>query len=144
MKNYLQRVDVINFILSNMKNISRGKIRYPYMKCKNKKLHHNDVVMMHLLKIVCRKIFVMVCTSKKPYVPYKNMLDRMVCSTFSSNNIHEFVNDNSNPYRSMVMNTMRMNQGYSGEGLFNIFLDEKSNIDATRFFKFLKDYDEPL
>jgi hypothetical protein len=144
MKNYLQRVDVINFILSNMKNISRGKIRCPYMKCKNKKLHHNDVVMMHLLKIVCRKIFVMVCTSKKPYVPYKNMLDRMICSTFSSNNIHEFVNDNSNLYRSMVMNTMRMNQGYSGEGLFNIFLDEKSNIDATRFFKFLKDYDEPL
>jgi len=63
-KNYLQGVDVINFILSNMKNISRGKIRCPYMKCKNKKFHHNDVVMMHLLKIVCRKILVMVCTQR--------------------------------------------------------------------------------
>jgi hypothetical protein len=68
----------------------------------------------------------------------------MVCSTSSSNNIHEFVNDNSNPYRSMMMDTMRMNQGYSGEGSFNIFLDEKSNIDATKFFELLKDYDESL
>jgi hypothetical protein len=37
------------------------------------------------------------------------MLDRMVCLTSNSNNIHEFVNDNSNPYRSMMMDTMRMN-----------------------------------
>jgi hypothetical protein len=44
----------------------------------------------------------------------------------------------------MMMDTMRINQGYSSEGSFNIFFDEKSNIDATRFFELLKDYDESL
>jgi hypothetical protein len=32
------------------------------------------------------------------------------------------------------MDTMRMNQDYSGEGSRNIHLDEEPNIDATRFF----------
>jgi hypothetical protein len=44
----------------------------------------------------------------------------------------------------MMMDTMRMNQCFSSEGSFNIFLDEKSKIDATRFFELLKYYDEPL
>jgi hypothetical protein len=36
----------------------------------------------------------------------------------------------------MVIDTVRMNQDYSGEGARNIHLDEEPNIDATRFFKF--------
>jgi len=53
------------------------------------------------------------------------MLKRMVGLTFSSCNIHEFVDDNSNLYISIVMNAMRMNQSFLGEGLYNISLDEE-------------------
>ena len=35
----------------------------------------------------------------------------MVGSTYSASNVHEAVNDNTNPYRNMVMDAMRMNQG---------------------------------
>jgi hypothetical protein len=35
----------------------------------------------------------------------------MVGSTSSASNVHGVVNDNSNPYRNMVMDAMRMNQG---------------------------------
>jgi len=37
------------------------------------------------------------------------MVERMVGSTFSASNVHEVVDDNSNPYRNMVMDAMRMN-----------------------------------
>jgi hypothetical protein len=57
--------------------------------------------------------------------------------------IHGFAND-SNSYRSMMMNAMRMNQDYSSEVLCNIPLNEEPNINAIRFFKLLKDFDEPL
>jgi len=53
------------------------------------------------------------------------MLKRMVGSTFSSCNIHEFADDNSNPYISIMMNAMKMNQSFLGEGLYNISLDEE-------------------
>jgi hypothetical protein len=33
----------------------------------------------------------------------------MVGSTSSSSNVHEVIDDNSNPYRNMVMDVMRMN-----------------------------------
>jgi len=49
------------------------------------------------------------------------MIKRMVDSTSISNSIHEFVNDNSNSYSIMVMDTMKINLGYSGEGSCNIF-----------------------
>ena len=48
----------------------------------------------------------------EPYVLHDIMVERMVGSTFSSNNVYRVVNDNSNPYRNMVMNAMRMNQIY--------------------------------
>ena len=39
-KGYYKGVEgFINFILSNLKNISRGEIKCPYVKCKNKKFH---------------------------------------------------------------------------------------------------------
>ena len=53
----------------------------------------------------------------------------MVRLTFSFSNVH------------MVMDAMRINQGYIGECSI---IDEESNTDATRFFDLLKDYNEPL
>ena len=44
----------------------------------------------------------------------------MVGSISSSTNIHGFADDNSNPYRSMVIDAMRINHSYSGEGSCNI------------------------
>jgi len=35
----------------------------------------------------------------------------------------------------MVIDTMRMNQDYSGEDSRNIYLDEEPSIYATRFFE---------
>ena len=39
------------------------------------------------------------------------MVKIMVRSTFNSINVHKIVNDNSNRYRNMVIDTMRLNQG---------------------------------
>jgi len=69
------------------------------------------------------------------------MLERMVRSTSSASNMHGVVDDNSNPYRTMVMDAMRMNQGHVGQ---YPIVDEESNVDAARFFNLLKDSDEPL
>jgi hypothetical protein len=41
----------------------------------------------------------------------------------------------------MVMDGMRMNQGYVGQCPI---IDEEPNADATKFFDFLKDSDKPL
>jgi tRNA uridine 5-carbamoylmethylation protein Kti12 len=65
----------------------------------------------------------------------------MVESTSSSSNVHWVINDNSNPYRSMVIDVMRMNQGYTSE--YSI-IDEKQNADTTWLFDLLKDSDESL
>jgi len=40
----------INLSLLNPKNINGGRIRCSCVKCKNKKFHQSDIVMMHLLK----------------------------------------------------------------------------------------------
>jgi hypothetical protein len=37
----------------------------------------------------------------------------MVGSTSSASNVHGVVDDNSNPYRTMVMDAMRMNKCHS-------------------------------
>jgi len=42
-----KKVNIIIYALSNPKNISRGGIRCPCKKCKNKKFIDPDVVMMH-------------------------------------------------------------------------------------------------
>lgn len=69
------------------------------------------------------------------------MVERMTRSTFSSDNVFEVVDDNINRYKSMVMNAMRMNEGYIGECSI---IDEELNVDKARFFELLKDYDKPL
>jgi hypothetical protein len=78
---------------------------------------------------------------KEPYVLYETMIEIMVESTSSSSNMHGDVYNNSNRYRSMIMDTMRMNQDYTN--IYSI-LDEKLNADVARFFKHFKDYGEPL
>ena len=77
----------------------------------------------------------------KPYGSYDTMVERMVVSTYSASSVHEIVDDNSNPYRNMNIDTMRMNQDHTGE---YPIVDEESNADLARFFDILKDFDEPL
>jgi len=48
-------------------------------------------------------------THGKPYIPHEAMVDTMVRSTSNSSSMYGVVNDNSNSYRNMIMNTMRMN-----------------------------------
>jgi hypothetical protein len=69
------------------------------------------------------------------------MIERVVGSTSSASNVHEVANDNSNPYRNMVMDAMRMNQGNVSQCPI---VEEKPNADATRFFDMLKDSNKPL
>jgi hypothetical protein len=44
----------------------------------------------------------------------------------SSSNIHGFMDDNSNPYKIIMINITGMNRGYLGEGSCNILLDKDS------------------
>jgi hypothetical protein len=52
----------------------------------------------------------------------------MVGSTSSSSNVYGVVDDNSNPWRTMVIDAMRMNQGYAGECLI---IDKELNTNMT-------------
>ena len=65
----------------------------------------------------------------------------MVGSTSSASNMHIAGNDNTNPYRNMVMDAMRMNQSNVSQCPI---VEKEPNADATRFFDLLKDSDEPL
>jgi hypothetical protein len=69
------------------------------------------------------------------------MRERVVGSNSSVNNMHKAANDNTNPYRNMVMDAMRMNQGNVSQCPI---IEGEPNVDATRFFDLLKDSDEPL
>ena len=55
----------------------------------------------------------------------------MVGSTSSANNVHGVANDNNNPYRNMIMDAMRMNQGNVSQCPI---VEEEPNTDAARFF----------
>jgi len=46
---------------------------------------------------------------RERYVPYETKVKKMVGSTPSSSNVHGVVDDNSNSYRNMVIDVMRMN-----------------------------------
>jgi hypothetical protein len=60
----------------------------------------------------------------------------MIKSTSSASNKYGVVDDNSNPYKDMIMNMMRMNQDYVGQ--YSIIYEEP-NEDVIKFFDFLKD-----
>jgi hypothetical protein len=55
------------------------------------------------------------------------MVEKVVGSTSSASNVHEVVNDNSNPYRNMVMDAMRMNQSNVSQCPI---VEEEPNADA--------------
>ena len=68
------------------------------------------------------------------------MIERIVGLTSSVSNVHGVINDNSNPYRNMVIDAMRMNKSNASQ----CPIVEELNADMTRFFDLLKDSDEPL
>ena len=70
-------------------------------------------------------------THGEPYVSYESVIKKMVGSTSRSSNIHGFIDNNNDHYRSMVMDAMRINQDYTGECLI---IDEELNTYATMFF----------
>jgi hypothetical protein len=99
-----------------LKNISGCGIRCPCKRCKNKRFLDADVIMIHLLYIKkFMEKYLCWFAHKKQYVPYKAMIERIVKSTSSSNNMHGVIDDNSNRYRSMLMDVMRINQSDIGE-----------------------------
>jgi hypothetical protein len=65
----------------------------------------------------------------------------MVGSTSSSSNVYEVVDENSNPYRNIVMDVMRMNQGNVSQCPK---VNEEPHANATKLFDLLKDSDELL
>jgi hypothetical protein len=128
----------INFTTSILKNFTDGGIRCPCRKCKNKKFMHQDVVMMHLLTKRFMENYLCWYAHGELFVPNESMIERVVGSTSSASNVHEVVNDNSNSYRNMVMDAMRMNEGNVSQCPI---IEEEPNAYATRFFDLLKDFD---
>jgi len=80
-------------------------------------------------------------THGKVFVSKRRMRERVVGSTSSASNVHEASNDNSNPYRNMIMDAMRMNQGNVSQCPI---VEEEPNVDAARFFDLLKDSNKLL
>jgi hypothetical protein len=131
----------INFTTSIPRNFTDGVIRCPYRKYKNLKFLHQDVVTMHLLTKGFMQDYLCWYAHRELFVSNESMVERVVGSTPSASNIHEVGNENSNPYRNMVMDAMRMSEGNTSE-FPNI--EEEPNADAVKFFDLLKDSDEPL
>ena len=78
----------------------------------------------------------------KVFVRNKRMRENVVRSTSSVSNVQGVANDNNtNLYKNMVIDAMRMNRGNFSQCPI---IDEEPNIDATRFFDLLKDSDELL
>jgi len=140
--NYCNEVQgFINYATSIPINISGSGIRCPCKRCKNRKFLDPDVVTIHLLHERFMEEYLCWYAHEEPFVPHETMVERMVGSTSSASNVHRVETKNSNSYRTMVMGTMRMNRGHTGQCPI---IDEEPNADATRFFDLLKDSDEPL
>ena len=69
------------------------------------------------------------------------MEEQVVGSTSSASNMHEVRNENSNPYKNIVMDAMRMSESNVRECPI---VKEEPNANTTRFFDLLKDSDEPF
>jgi len=121
----------INYALSNSRNISGGGIRCPCKRSKNKKSLNTDIVTMHLLHKGFINEYMCWYAHGEQFVPHETMIERMVGLTFSVSNVHGVVNDNINPYRTMVINAMRMNQGHAGQCPI---IDKEPNAGTTSFF----------
>jgi hypothetical protein len=105
------------------------------------KIKDLDVVTMHLLQNEFMEKYMCWYAHGELYVPRDTMVERMVASTSSSSNVHGVVYDNSNHYRNMIMDAMRMIQGHVGQCPI---IDEKPNADATKVFDLLEDSNKPL
>jgi len=99
----------INFTTSISINFTEDGIRCPCRKCLNKKHLHLDGVMMHLLHKEFMENYMYWYAHGELFVRDNSMEEKVVGSTSSSSNVHRVANDNSNPYRTMVMDAMRMN-----------------------------------
>jgi len=71
---------------------------------------------------------------REPCVSHETMIERMVGSTSSASKLHRIVDDNSNPYRNMIMDAMRMNQGCVGQCPIE---DKELNANVARFFLYI-------
>jgi len=99
----------INFATFIPNNFIGGGIRCPCRKCEIEKYLHPDVVMMHLLHKGFMENYLCWYAYGEVFVRNKSMKEMVVGSTSSASNVHGVANDNNNPYRNMVMDTMRMN-----------------------------------
>jgi hypothetical protein len=102
---------------------------------------HPDVVTMHLLHKGFAEDYLCWYAYEELFVRYESMIGRIVGSTSSASNVHEVVNDNSNPYRNMVMDAMRMNQDNVSQCPI---IEKEPNANVVMFFDLLKDSDEPF
>jgi hypothetical protein len=67
---------------------------------------------MHLLHKGFMEDYLCWYAHRELFVRNESMVERMVGSTTSNaSNMHGVVNDNSNSYKNMIINAMRMNQG---------------------------------
>jgi hypothetical protein len=130
----------IIFSTSIPRNFTDGSIRCSCRKCKNLKFLHQDVVTMHLLTKGFMEDYLCWYAHRELFVPNDRMVERVVESTSSASNMYEVGNENSNPYRNIVMDAMRMSEGNVSECPI---IEEESNADAARFFDMLKDSNEP-
>jgi len=131
----------INFATSIPRNFTNGGIRCPCRKCKNLKFLHQDVITMHLLTKELIEDYLYWYAHGELFLPNESMEEQVVGSTSSAINMHRVGNENSNPYRNMVMDAMRMSEGNVRECPI---IEEEPNADAARFLDLLKDSDEPL
>ena len=100
----------INYAISNPRNVSESGIKCPCKRCENKRYLDSDVVTMYLLQkkrfmeqYICRY------AHEEPYIPHETMVEMMIGSTSSTSNVHGVVDDNSNPYKTMIMDIIGMN-----------------------------------
>jgi hypothetical protein len=144
----LQRIDYcngvpgfINFATFILINFTGGDIRCLYRKCQNKKYLHQDVVMMHFLHKGFMEDYMCCYAHGELFICNESIGERVVGSTSSASNVHGVANDNSNPYKNMIINAMRMNQGNVSQCPI---IEKEPNADATMFFDLLKDSSKPL
>ena len=100
----------------------------------------NDVVTMHLLTKGFMEDYLCWYAHEELFVPDESMKEQVVGSTSNASNMNEVGNENSNPYRNMIMDAMRMSEGNVRECPI---VEEEPNTDAARFFDLLSDSDEP-
>jgi hypothetical protein len=62
---------------------------------------------MHLLQKWFKEEYLCWYTYEEPFVSHETMVERMIGSTSSANNLHGVVDDNINHYRIMVIDVMK-------------------------------------